>query len=253
LGRLAFESGDYHLAASVLQQTLPNQPNNGSLLFDYAQATYSIGKVADAQAAFQNALALNSLPPAQATLARRNLDFMALAANPAGAAAAASRIDGVLKSEPDDVPALMAQAAASESKADGTKAEQCYEQVLARRPDFTPAQEQLARLYTAEPTKLDRAYALASKAHEELPDDPQAAKILGIILVQRSDFGHAANMLQQSVLKLNTDAEAYYFLGSAQFHLKNRTESKASLQQALALKLSGPLADSARQMLAQLK
>src|ERR1019366_6847173 len=97
-----------------------------------------------------------------------------------------------------------------------------------------------AQLYAAEPAKLDRAYALAVKAYNALPDDPENAKILGVVLVQRGDYSHAVNLLKQSALKMNSDAEVFYYLGSAQFRLKNRTESKANLQQALTLKLSGP-------------
>ena len=139
------------------------------------------------------------------------------------------------------------------SKSDAAGAEQAGEKILERYPDFTPAQKQLARLYAAEPAKLDRAYALASKARETSPDDPVLAKIAGVILVQRGDYSRAVSLLKQSAAKMNTDAEVYYYLGSAQFHLKNRTESKASLQQALALKLSGQPADSAKQMLTELK
>jgi len=52
---------------------------------------------------------------------------------------------------------------------------------------------------------------------------------------------------------MTTDAALFYYLGTAQFHLNNRLESKASLQQALALKLSGPAADAAKKMLSELK
>jgi putative PEP-CTERM system TPR-repeat lipoprotein len=251
LGRLAFQSGDYSFAANLLQQTSQGQPNDASLLFDYAQAAYSVGKTSEAQAALQSALNLN-LPAAQAAQARRIFDLIGLAANPAQAAAAGARIADILKSEPDDVPALMARAAACEFKTDAAGAEQAGEKILERYPDFTPAQKQLARLYATDPAKLDRAYALASKARETFPDDPALAKIAGVILVQRGDYSRAVNLLKQSAAKINTDAEVFYYLGSAQFHLKNRTESKASLQQALALKLSGPPAEAAKQMLSEL-
>ena len=252
LGRLAFLSGDYQLAASLLQQTIQTQPDDPQVLFDFAQAAYSIGKVSDAQTALQNALAAN-LPAALAGQDRRMLELIGLAAAPAQAAAAAGRIDEILKAEPDDVPALMARAAACESIADVGGAEQAGEKILVRYPDFTPAQKQLARLYAADPTKADRAYALAAKARQVFPDDPVLAKILGVILVQRGDYSHGMNLLQQSAATLTTDAALFYYLGTAQFHLHNRLESKASLQQALALKLSGPAADAAKQMLSELK
>ena len=252
LGRLAFLSGDYQLAASLLQQTLQTQPNDAPLLFDYAQAAYSIGKISEAQTALQSALAAN-LPAAPAGHARQMLDMIGVAAAPAQAAAASSRIGEILKSEPDNAPALMAQAVASESKADVSGAEQAYEKILGHYPDFVPAEKQLARLYAAAPAKADRAYALAAKAREAFPDDPALGKIMGVILVQRGDYSHAVNLLKQSVAKMNSDAELFYYLGKAQFQLKNRTESKASLQQALALKLSGQAAESAKQMISEIK
>ena len=251
LGRLAFLSGDYSLAANVLQQALQSQPNDAALLFDFGQAAYAVGKIAEAQAALQSALGQN-LPAAQAAQARRMGDLIALAANPAQAAGASARLAEILKAEPEDVPALMAQAAASEATADRAAAEQACEKVLAGHPKFIPAQQQLARLYIAD-NKLDRASALAQQVHDALPEDPAAAKLLGVILVQRGDYSRALALLKESAFKLKADPEVQYYLGTAQFHLKNRTESKASLQSALALKLAEPLAESAKKMLAELK
>lgn len=252
LGRLAFQSGDYQVAASSLQTAAQNRPNDAPLLFDYAQATYAVGRVTTAQASLQKAVTLG-LAPGQAAQARQMLDLINLAAMPAQAVAAVSRVNDILKSTPEDVPALMARAAASESASDTATAEQACEKVLGHYPNFTPAQIQLARLYSADPAKLDRAYSLASRIHDLLPDDPDAAKRLGIVLYLRADYSHAVNLLKQSALKLNSDAELYYYLGAAQYRLKNRTEGKANLQQALALNLSGRLVDSAKQMLADLK
>ncbi len=252
LGRLAFQNGDYSLAASALQQALQSQPNDASLQFDYAQAAYSIGKVAAAQTALQTALNQNLAAP-QAAQARRMLDMMGLAAAPAQAVAAKARIADILKTDPGDVSALMAQAAACEAGGDAAGAEQAGEKVLEHYPDFTPAQRQLARLYSTDPAKLDRAYTLASKARDASPDDPAVAKTLGVILVQRGDYGRAVTLLKQAASRINSDAELFYYLGTAQFRLKQKAESKANLQQALALKLSGPSADAARQMLNQLK
>lgn len=252
LGRLAFLCGDYQFAAGVLQQAVQSKANDAALLFDYAQAAYSVGKVSEAQTAFQNALNLN-LPTAQGTQAKRILDLIGLAAAPAQAAAASARIGEMLKVEPEDVAALAAWAAACEFKSDRAGAEQADEKILAHHPDFVPAQVQLARLYAADPAKQDRAYTLAAKARELLPDDAALGKIMGVILVQRNDYSRAVSLLKSSSLKLNSDPEVFYYLGTAQFQLKNRAESKTSLQQALALKLSGPLADSAKKMLAELK
>jgi tetratricopeptide (TPR) repeat protein len=252
LGELALASGDYNLATSMFQQALQNQPNNAGLLFDYARAAYSIGRVSDAQAALNDALTHN-LPADPAAQAHQMLDLISLAANPAQAAAATARIAAILNAGPDDVPALMARVAASEYTADATTAEQCCEKALAHYPDFIPAKKELARLYAGDPGKADRAYALALKVHDALPDDPDAARIFGIILVQHGDYSRAVTLLAPSTTKSSSDAETFYYLGSAQFHLKSHAESKANLQKALALNLSAPLAVSAKQMLGELK
>ena len=105
------------------------------------------------------------------------------------------------------------------------------------------------------PTPVRRIAPLRSrpKHARHFPTILRLAKIMGVILVQRGDYSRAVNLLKQSAATINTDAELYYYLGTAQFHLKNRTESKASLQQALALKLSGQPAEAAKQMLSELK
>jgi tetratricopeptide (TPR) repeat protein len=252
LGRLAYLSGDYSISMSLLQQAAQSQPNDGVLQLDFAQSAYAIGKISDAQAALQKAMALN-LPAPQAAQARRMWEMMTFASTPAQAAAADARIAEVLKSEPDNAPALMARAAAGEFNSNFGDAEQAYEKILTRFPDFTPAQKKLARLYAGEPGKLDRAYACAMKARETLPDDPALAKTLGIILVQRGNYDQAASLLKQSSSRISPDAEWYYYLGTAQFHLKNRPDSKNNLQQALNLKLSGAPAEAAKKMLAELK
>jgi Flp pilus assembly protein TadD len=94
---------------------------------------------------------------------------------------------------------------------------------------------------------------LAMKARQEYPDDPALLKATGIIIFQQGDFSRAASLLTDCAANAGADPEIYYYLGAAQYQLKNRAASKASLQQAMALKLSGPLADSARQMLGDLK
>ena len=250
--RLAFQSGDSKLAANLLRQIVQARPDDAQADFDFAQATYSIGKITEAQTAMQNALRLG-LPTAQADQARRMLEMIDLAANPAAAAAASSRVAEILKAEPDNVPALMAQAALKESNGDAPAAALVCEKVLSRWPDFAPAQKQLARLCAADATKIDKAYALATKARAAYPDDPAVAKTMGVILIQKGDFSRAVNVLKESAAKNSADAEVFFYLGTAQLQLKNRAESKRCLQQALDLKLSGQQADAAKQMLNGLK
>jgi tetratricopeptide (TPR) repeat protein len=251
-GHLAYQNGDFKLANALLQQAVQNQTDDPQTFFDFGQAAYSLGKISDAQTAMQNALQLN-LPAPQSTEARRLLDLIGLAADPVQAVAATARISGILKSEPGYVPALMVAGVIDERNANGSSAEVAYEKVLAQYPDFSPAQRQLAILYSKDPAKLRQAHDLATKARAVYPDDAALTKATGIVLFLQGDYSHAANLLKDAAASLPTDPELFYYLGTAQFKLNENRAAKASLQGALNLKLSGQLADSAKQMLGQLK
>lgn len=252
LGRLTLQAGDFKLAAGLLQTIAKNQPDDAPAQFDFAQAAYGLGKISTARAAMQNALQLN-LPAPQAAEARRLLELSALADHPAEAVAASSRVEEILKAEPAYVPALMAQAVIKAQNGDAPAAAAAGEKIIARCPDFAPAQRLLAILYARDATKAAAAYAFAMKSRDDFPDDPALAKAIGIIHFQQGDFSRAAKLLKDCAAKADTDAEIFYYLGSAQFRLKDRPASRASLQSALNLKLSGADADAARQLLGELK
>jgi Flp pilus assembly protein TadD len=91
------------------------------------------------------------------------------------------------------------------------------------------------------------------KAHESFPNDSELGKALGIIVFRQGNYARAASLLKENAAERTTDAELFYYLGASQYRLNNRPGSKASLQQALRLNLSGKLAADSRQMLAELK
>ncbi len=252
LGHLAFLTGDYKWALSLLQLTVQAQPQNPEVLYDLGEAYYSAGRVPDARTAMQNALQTGTAF-ARTNDARQFLSMAALADAPAQALAAQSQVETILKSTPDYVPALMVKAAIAEQKPDLAAAEQTYEGVLKHYPDFTPAQKQLAILYTKNPSNDAKAYPLAVKARTAFPGDPEVAKALGLLVYRQGDYSRAATLLQESARQKNGDADLMYYLGMAQYHLKNRAESKTALQKALDLNLSGAQAVEAKRVLAELK
>jgi Flp pilus assembly protein TadD len=252
LGHLAFLTGDYKWALSLLQLAAQAQPQNPEVLYDMGEAFYSAGRVPDARTAMQSALQTGTTF-ARTNDARQFLSMTALADAPAQALAAQSQVETILKSAPDYVPALMVKAAIAEQKPDLVTAEQTYESVLKHYPDFFPAQKQLAILYTRNPSNDAKAYPLAVKARTAFPGDPAVAKALGLIVFRQGDYSRAATLLQESVRQISGDAELMYYLGMAQYHLKNRAESKTDLQKALDLNLSGTQAVEAKRVLAELK
>ena len=252
VGRLAFLTGDYKWSLSLLQLTAQAQPQNPDVQFDLGEAFYSAGRVPEARTAMQNALQTGAAF-SRTNEAQRFLAMTDLADKPAQALAAQSQIADILKSAPDDVPALMVKAAIAEQKPDLAAAEQTYEAVLKHYPDFAPAQKQLAILYAKDPKNDATAYPLAVKASAAFPNDPEVAKALGMIVYRQGDYSRAANLLQAGARQKSADAETMYYLGMAQYHLKNRAASKTALQKALDLNLTGAPASEAKRILAELK
>jgi tetratricopeptide (TPR) repeat protein len=250
-GMLAYQNGDYRLAYTLLQQTAPARSIPAQTQFLYAEAAYSMGRIAEAQQLLTN-LPKAGLMPAQTAEAQRLASLMALVYTPAQAVSSAGAISDILKSEPSYVPALMVMGVIDEQKGDASAATDQYEKALATFPDFIPAERQLAILYSRDTNKLAQGYAFGTKCREYYPNDAGLAKAMGLILYQQGDFSRAASQLRD-VAQMAPDAETFFYLGSAQYQLKNRIESKANLQRALDSKLTDAQSEAARKMLAQLK
>jgi tetratricopeptide (TPR) repeat protein len=253
LGRLAFQTGDYKWAASLLQQASTQQPQNPEVLFDFALASYSVGQVSDAVLNAKSALQAGT-GFSRADAATRFLDMIALADDLGQVTASSSRVQDILKSQPDYVPALMAMGAIEDRRPDIHAAEQIYEKVLSLYPDFGPAKRRLAILYaTDQPADNQKALQLAMQAREAYPADPEVAKALGIMMYRQGDYGRASGLLEESASSLTTDATLMYYLGMAQYRDNDQADCKLSLRRALELNLNDELSSTARQTLAGLK
>ena len=113
--------------------------------------------------------ALRRLPTPKKFLALTALDE-----NPKELMAAEGEVQKELKSNPEYVPALMAQAALLAQRGEAKAATETYSNILRRLPDFAPAQKRLASLYAQDPSTVAAAYDLAMKARKTLPDDPES-------------------------------------------------------------------------------
>jgi predicted Zn-dependent protease len=251
LGRMAFLNGNDRWAYNLLEQASQNQPDNAQTSYDFANAAFCLGKISDAQTAMQNALQAG-LPDPESTDAKVFLDLVALCQNPEQAVVAESHVENVLSSNPNNAPALFADAVIDMQNRNPFGAESLYEKLLAAHPDCTLAQKNLAILYAQNLVEPDKAYPVAVKARESFPDDPQVAKALGLILFQQGNYVRATDLLNTISDSNAADAELFYCLGISEFRLKNYTTSRKSLQHALNLNLSGQQATDARQTLAEL-
>jgi len=252
LGVLAFEQGDYPWALSLLEDASTKQPDDPDTLFDFARASYSVGRVNDATAALHHALEATT-PFPRAAQAQSFLELLSLTAEPSQAVAQAATVDRALASDPASVPALMARATAFEQKREAPAAIETYEKVLERYPDFVPAKRELILLYAKNPANDEKTLALGAKAREAFPDDAKLMKALGIASYRQEKYSRSAELLQNCADSTTGDSEVYYFLGMAQYHTKRLLASKQSLWTALQLGLSGDEQADAKKTLAELK
>ena len=77
-----------------------------------------------------------------------------------------SQLQAVLSKNPNNTSALMTLALVYEQMKDYPKARDAYEKLLSIQPNFVPALNNLAYLYTEHLNNLDKAYELARKARD---------------------------------------------------------------------------------------
>jgi len=251
LGLLAYRTGDYTWAASLLEDTASRKPNDPEVLFDLGQAEYSLGRVDEAEGDMRRAIAADA-GFAHAAMARQFLGFVELPDHPRQAVAAVTEADRVLAAQLDDVPSLMVRGTVLEENGDSAGAIRTFETVLAHFPKFTPAEKKLVFLYAAHPGDEQKAFQAALQAREAFPDDEPVAKACGIIEYRHGDFRSAEELLGKASASVADDGEVLFYLGMAQYHLKEKN-SKDNLERALGLKLPEDLAAEARRTLALLK
>jgi tetratricopeptide (TPR) repeat protein len=252
LGKVAYQSGNFTWAYSLLQESVRQRQNDALILHDLAWAAYSLGKVNEARDAMQKIIAaVPNLP--QADDAKRFLMFTALGENSKELTAAESDVQKQLKSNPEYVPALMAQAALLAERGEAKSATEIYSDILRRFPDFAPAQKGLARLYAQDPSTVAAAYDMATKARKALPDDPELAELLGRLSYEKKEYPRAIQLLQESARKRPLDADSLFYLGMSQIQARQKAEAQGVLNQALVAGLHEPLATEAKRALADLQ
>ncbi|MHB9009473.1 MAG: tetratricopeptide repeat protein, partial [Limisphaerales bacterium] len=231
LGRVAYRSGDPKLAFSLMQDAARTLRDDPVLAHDLGVVSYSLGRVAEAELHLANAIRGDAARPETAA-AKQMLEWVRLGSDPARAVAAAPQIAEWLKADPGNVPVLMAAGLVKEQQRDLPGAAVYYEEALKRSPEFTPAARNLALAYAATGGKDERVIELAGRVQVAYPDDADLAKALGVSAYRRGDHAKAAAALRQSARKKADDAAVFYYLGMAQFNLKESALSKEALQKA---------------------
>ena len=252
LGRLVFRTGDHQWALSLLQDAARKLPDQPELLRDLAWAYYGVGQVGEAEASMREALRIGAALP-EAEGATRFLAMVAASRTMGQAQQVAAQVQSILAVDSEYVPALMVSSLLQEQQGNFKESGRLYERVLVHYPFFTPAIRQLTMLYAEKLGDDQKANELGLKARVAFPDDAELARTLGLLAYRRGDYPRAAQLLKESAQKRSSDAELFYYLGLAHYRLKERDESKAALQRALALNVQTKFADEARRVISELK
>ena len=252
LGKVAYQSGNLTWSYSLLQEAARQRQNDSSILHDLAWAAYGLGKVNEARDAMQKVVT-NSPDSSQAADAKKFLALTSLNENPKELMAAEAEVQKELMSDPEYLPALMAQAALDEQRGQIKPATEIYTGILRRLPDFAPAQKRLATLYAQDPSATATAHDLAAKARQALPDDAELAELLGQLSYEKKEYQRAIQLLQESARTKSLNANSLFYLGMSQLQIRQKTEAQEVLNQALLAGLQEPFATEARRALADIE
>jgi tetratricopeptide (TPR) repeat protein len=252
LGKIAYQTGNFAWAYDLLEQSIRSRSGDPVIAYDLAWAAYSLGKVVESQQRMRQALALE-LDPQLRTEGRRFLDLVALDRDGKNLTRYEAEITKQLREDAGYVPALMLQAAIQSERSDSKTAADTYNEILQRFPDFAPAQKKLAYLYAQDSSTVDRAYELALKARNGLPEDPEVARTLGELCYQRKDYAYSLQLLQDSAKRMPLDAKGLYCLGMSYLAAQDETQSYDALTRSLTAGLAEPLASEAKRVLADLE
>jgi tetratricopeptide (TPR) repeat protein len=252
LGKVAYDGGNFSWSYSLLQESARQRANDPSILHDLAWAAYSLGKVNEARDIMQKALT-NNPDSAQAADAKKFLALTASDENSKELMSSESELQRELKSNPEYVPALMAQAALQAQRGQAKAATEIYNSILRRWPDFAPAQKRLATLYAQDPSTVAAASDLATKAHKTLPDDPELSELLGRLSYEKKEYPRAIQLFEESGRKKSLGADSLFYLGMSQLQARQTAEARGVLSQALVAGLQEPLATEAKRALADIR
>jgi tetratricopeptide (TPR) repeat protein len=149
-------------------------------------------------------------------------------------------------------PAFMQLAMINEQLKNFPAARDAYEKLLTVAPNSPLALNNLAVLYSERLGELDKAYDLAKRANEAVPNEPHLADTLGWILSKKGDYANALRLLQESAGKLPDQPEIQFHLGMAHYMLGEEEPARIALQKAVDSTADFPGKDEARQRLALL-
>ena len=146
---------------------------------------------------------------------------------------AIQQLEQLITKNPKEERALMLLGMLQQEKRDLKSAQATYERLLAINPGFVPALNNLAVLTSESGGPLEKAYELAQKARQLVPEDPSIADTLGWILFQQRKYAEALPLLRESALRFRQNGEILFHLGMTYYMLTQQQQARSLFESAL--------------------
>jgi len=153
---------------------------------------------------------------------------------------------------PDDARVYLPLAMLLDATGRQPEARTAYEHVLKLQPDNPIALNNLAYMLAETGGDLDRALALAQRARQKLPQDPNVADTLGWIYIKKNLSDNAIEIFQELVTKLPGNSTYRYHLGMALYQKGDKPSARKELETALRSKPSQEEAAKIKELLGRL-
>ena len=122
-----------------------------------------------------------------------------------------------------------------------------YEQALKIDPNFSPAANNLAWIYSEQGGDLKEALNLAQIAFQTNPEDPHITDTLGWIYYKKKAYIQSIRYLRESKEKLPNNPIVRYHLGMAYYKADRNEQAKQELEASLSLSGKFPGSKQARE------
>jgi tetratricopeptide (TPR) repeat protein len=135
--------------------------------------------------------------------------------------------------KPNDPEVDLRLASLLEKTGKREQARPIYEQILKLEPDNPFALNNLAYIITESGGDLDQALALAQRARQKLPENPDVADTLGWIYIKKNLSDNAVNIFRDLVTKKPERSTFHYHLAMALYQRGDKPEARKELLSAL--------------------
>jgi Flp pilus assembly protein TadD len=229
----------------LLQDSADRSPGDAEVQFHLGMTHYMMDEEDSARVALQRAVV-----PHQEYInkeeARKALAILEMDISKQGASALAG-LEKALQDHPNDPVILNRIGALQEQGGAVEKAAATYEAALKQNPDAAHIMARLARLYSSQLNKPEKALSLANDAHKLAPDSAEVNGVLGRLVFRSGDYTWALSLLENAVDRLPKQPELLYDLAWAYYGVGRLADAEATMQKALQTGVAfGESADAKR-------